>query len=276
MLVLVGQSYPQSFMSRLIPVFVVNAYQDDPQARKGLTTCMDVLQRMSITWPSAGRAWELLHGSKANLKNATGSLTTPDTVRTRTQKRTADHFLDDDVSLYRVELHPTTQGERSEVLHGQPPPEPESALSSSQNFYPLGDRWPGEGSLNDFAGSLSTSVLPQQYSTGFFDRGVVRGSDASAAAEVSLGSQQESSVGRRGFSRYWGDYSALGQLDAPFSGSIAHESPQQHQHHSQGYPMSGQYSLYGEQACLFGCSLASTDIMCHMLKVISHHRMSRL
>lgn len=257
MLVLVGQSYSWSLVSRLIPVSVVNAYPDDPQARKGLTTCMDVLQRLSMTWPSAGRAWELLYGSKANLKNAAGSLTTPDIVRT--QKRTADHFLDDDVSLYRVELHASTQGERSEVLHGQPPPEPESTLGgSSQNFYPLCDRWPGEGSLNDFAGGLSTSVLPLQYSTGFFDRGVVRGSNAGSAAQVGLGSsQQESPVGRRGFSRYWGDYSALSQLDAPFAGSIAHESQQQQQQHSQGYPgpISGQYSLYGERACLFfGCS----------------------
>jgi hypothetical protein len=215
---------------------------------------MDVLQRLSMTWPSAGRAWELLYGSKANLKNTVGSLTTPDIVRT--QKRTADHFLDDDVSLYRVELHPTTQGGRSEVLHSQPPPEPESTLGSPQNFYPLCDRWPGEGGLSDFAGSLSTSVLPQQYSTGFFDRGVVRGSNAGSAADVGLGSQQESPVGRRGFSRYWGDYSALSQLpvDAPFAGSIAHESQQHQQHHSQGYPMSGQYSLYGERPCLFGCS----------------------
>jgi hypothetical protein len=218
---------------------------------------MDVLQRLSMTWPSAGRAWELLYGSKANLKNTVGSLTAPDIVRP--QKRTADHFLDDDVSLYRVELHPTTQGERSEVLHGQPPPEPESTLGSSQNFYPLCDRWPGEGGLNDFAGGLSTSVLPLQYSTGFFDRGVVRGSNAGSAAQVGLGSsqQQESPVGRRGFSRYWGDYSALSQLDTPFAGSIPHESQQQQQQqqqHSQGYPMSGQYSLYGERACLFGCS----------------------
>lgn len=234
-------------MSRLIPISIVNAYSDDPQARKGLTTCMDVLQRMSIAWPSAGRAWELLYGSKANLKSTVGPLSITDIVRT--QKRSADHFLDDDVSLYRVELHPTTQGDRPEVLHSQPPPEPESSLGSSQNFYPLCDRWPGEGSLNNFSGNLSTSVLPQQYSTGFFDRrGVVRGSNASSAAEVDIGPHQESPpVGRRGYSRYWNDYSALGQLGAPFASPIAPEGPQhqQQQHHSQGYPISGQYSLYG-------------------------------
>ena len=239
-------------MARLIPVSIVNAYPDDPQARKGLTTCMDVLRRMSIAWPSAGRAWELLYGSKANLKNAVGPLTTTDSVRT--QKRTADHFLDDEVSLYRVELHPTTQGERSEVLHGQPPSEPESSLGSSQNFYPLCDRWPGDGSLNDFAGSLSTSVLPQQYSTGFFERGVVRGSNANSTAEVGISPQQESPVGRRGYSRYWNDYSALSQLGAPFANSIGHDDQQHPQHHSQGYPISGPYSLYGERACPSGCS----------------------
>jgi hypothetical protein len=213
---------------------------------------MDVLQRMTTVWPSAGRAWELLHGNKANLKNTIGPLTTTDIVRT--QKRTADHFLDDNVSLYRVELHPTTHGERSEVLHGQLTPEPESTLGNSQNFYPLCDRWPGEGSLNDFANNLSTSVLPQQYSTGFFDRSVIRGSTASSAAEVGVGPQQESPVGRRGYSRYWNDYSTLDQLGAPFASSLAHESQPNQQSHSQAYPISGQYSLYGESTCSSGCT----------------------
>ena len=230
----------------LIPVLIVNAYPDDPQARNGLKTCMDVLHRMSVAWPSAGRAWELLYGCKANARNSV-CVSTTDVVRT--QKRTADHFLDDNASLYQVELPSMAQGERSEAVHSQPQPGQESSLGSSQNFYSFSDRWPGEGSLNEFSGNLSTSVLPQQYSTGFFDRrGVVRGSNASSAAEVDVGPHQESPpVGRRGYSRYWNEYSALGQLGAPFASPITHEGPQHHhqQHHSQGYPISSQYSLYG-------------------------------
>lgn len=233
----------------LILVPVVNAYPGDPQARKGLTICMDVLQSMSVAWPSAGRAWELLHGSKANLLSSVDSLSTTDVVRT--QKRTADHFLDDEVALYQVELQPATQGERSEAPHSQSQQQQESTLSESQNFYSI-YRWPGEDSLNGFAPGLSTSVLPQQYSTGFFDRGVVQDSNISATAAVGASSQQELPIRRRGYPRFWSDFSALSQLGAPFSNSIEHVAPQHEQPHSQMYPVSGQYSLYGEQnlSCL--------------------------
>jgi hypothetical protein len=228
------------FTASIMHVRTLNAYPDDPQARNGLTTCMDVLQRMSIAWPSAGRAWELLYGSKANIRNSLNPLSTTHVVRS--QKRTADHFLDDEVSLYQVDT--TTQGERPEALHSPPHSEQASTLGASdqQNLYPLCDRWPEEGSLNEFTGSLSTSVLPQQYSTGFFDRGVVRGQNASSVTGVGIDPQQGSQVGRRGFPRYWSDYSALSELDAPFSSSVEHEGQQHQQSHPQTYP---QYSLYG-------------------------------
>jgi len=230
------------FTASIMHVTTLNAYPGDPQARKGLTTCMDVLQRMSVAWPSAGRAWELLHGCKANTRSSVDSLSTTDVVRT--QKRTADHFLDDDVALYQVELHPTTQAERSEAVHSQSQQQQESTLSESQNFYSMYDRWPGEDSLNGFAAGLSTSVLPQQYSTGFFDRGVVQDSNIGATAAVGVSSQQDLPVRRRGYPRYWNDFSGLSQLGPPFSNSIEHV--QQHQQpHSQMYPVSGQYSLYG-------------------------------
>ncbi len=92
------------------PSLTVNAHPDDPQARNGLKTCMDVLHRMSIAWPSAGRAWELLYGCKANARNSVCSLSTTNIVRP--QKRTADHFLDDSTSLYQVELPSVVQGPR--------------------------------------------------------------------------------------------------------------------------------------------------------------------
>jgi hypothetical protein len=225
----------------LILASIVNAHPDDPQARNGLKTCMDMLQRMSTAWPSAGRAWELLYGSKANLQNSVFSVSGPDVVRT--QKRTADHFLDDDASLYQVDLQSMAPGEQPEPVHGQPPPEQESTLGTSQNFYSFSDRWPGEGCPAEFAGSLSTSVLPQQYSTGFFDKTVVRGSNASSPGGVGVGPQQELPASRRGYPRYWSDYSALSQL-APFANSLEPESQQHQQPHSQTYPISGQYALW--------------------------------
>ncbi|KAI0321497.1 fungal-specific transcription factor domain-containing protein, partial [Amylostereum chailletii] len=58
------------FTAGIMHVNTLNVYPDDPQARKGLTTCLDVLKLMETVWPSAGRAWELLHGSKVNLASA--------------------------------------------------------------------------------------------------------------------------------------------------------------------------------------------------------------
>ena len=231
----------------LIPISIcaVNTYPNDPQARNGLTSCMDVLLRMSVAWPSAGRAWELLHGSKANIQNAVRSLPAANNNPIKAQKRTADHFLSDDPSIYHVDLQSATRGEGLDVVHDQLQ-QPEPALSGSQNFFPLYDRWQGEGNINPFTGSLSTSVLPQQYSTGFVDRGPVRSSNTNPATGVGLSSQQDSPLGRRGYPRFWNDYSGLNQLGAPFANTVDQENQQHQQPHSQTYPISSQFSLYGE------------------------------
>ncbi|KAI0305366.1 fungal-specific transcription factor domain-containing protein [Multifurca ochricompacta] len=257
------------FTAGIMHVTTLNAYPNDPQARSGLVSCMDVLQRMSVAWPSAGRAWELLYGSKANSQTSICSPSMAEAIRT--QKRRADHFLDDEPPLYRVELQPTTQRGRSDAVNGQPHQQHESTLGSSQNFYPLYDRWPGEGNPNASPGNLSTSVLPQQYSTGFVDRGVVRGSNASPTDGVGVSSQQDSPVG---YPRYWSDYSALNQLSAPFTNSIEHEGQHNQQPHSHVYPISGQYSLYGEQPHPSFWFAQLTSCACTP-KIISHRRMSK-
>ena len=246
MSLLVRSSVPGVVGLILISIYAVNAYPNDPQARNGLTSCMDVLLRMSVAWPSAGRAWELLHGSKANIQNVVCSVPTTDNNPIKTQKRTADHFLNDDPSIYHVDLQSTIRGEGLGAVHDQLR-QPEPALSGSQNFFPLYDRWQGEGNINSFSGSLSTSVLPQQYSTGFVDRGPVRSSNTNTATGVGINSQQDSPLGRRGYPRNWSDYSALSQLGAPFANSVDHENQQHQQPHSQTYPVSSQYSLYGER-----------------------------
>ena len=73
-------------------------------------------------------------------------------------------------------------------------------------YYSSYDRWPGDGGLGSFAGSLSTSVLPQQYSTGFVD-------ERSRGAPSDSGG---SGVGTQRYPQYWNDYSTLGQLSAPY------------------------------------------------------------
>lgn len=64
--------------------------------------------------------------------------------------------------------------------------------------------------MNNFAGgSLSTSVLPQQFSTGFVDERSHRGQDRAPQR----------------FPQYWNDYSALGQMDAAYPVSPADMVP---------------------------------------------------
>ena len=81
-------------------MLVVASNPSDPQARIGLERIMDALKRMELVWPSAGRAWELLHGAKDGLDAeggfATGENTTGSSMAIdRPKKRGADDILAD-------------------------------------------------------------------------------------------------------------------------------------------------------------------------------------
>ncbi|KAI0267274.1 fungal-specific transcription factor domain-containing protein [Gloeopeniophorella convolvens] len=232
------------FTASIMHVTTLNTYPNDPQARNGLTICMDVLHRMSMAWPSAGRAWELLHGCKANLQSS--HTPPPSSEGVRNQKRTADQYLNDDAAYYPVGPQSVTQAERPQAVALQHPGSGGSSSSSTQDFYSSYDRWPGEGGLVAFSGSLSTSVLPQQYSTGFIDRGAgVHSAGTGSAVVVDVSSQQGPHVGRRSYPQYWSDYSSLNQLGAPFANAVGQDNHQHQQPHSHLYPTSSQYSLYG-------------------------------
>lgn len=197
----------------------VTAYPEDPQARLGLTTIMNVLKALEIVWPSAGRAWELLHGSKVNLNADEADMADAGAHAPR-HKRSAEHFLEDahffaGAPMSRQPNTIPTQGYPLSALAASMPPNASptshssgsgSAGVSNMPYYSSYDRWPGDGGLGSFAGSLSTSVLPQQYSTGFVD-------------ERSRGAPPESGgsgVGTQRYPQYWNDYSTLGQLSAPY------------------------------------------------------------
>jgi len=65
----------------------------DVQASIGLSRCMAALKRMEVIWPSAGRAWELLHGSKVQtLESDVARLEYPADSR---RKRAARDVLED-------------------------------------------------------------------------------------------------------------------------------------------------------------------------------------
>jgi hypothetical protein len=137
----------------------VSAFPDDPQARSGLTKCMELLKHMSTIWPSAGRALELLQGSRVH--SMSNGVAFPPAIR---HKRSADQSLDN-----------TFSGEVSDekVHHG--------AADGDVRYHPAGTLYAiPQGHAPTFTSSYNwtdtmpftdglstTSGLYPYYSTGF-------------------------------------------------------------------------------------------------------------
>ena len=83
--------------------FVVSTNAEDIQAAACLQECMDVLSAMRYTWPSAGRAWDLLYGCRAAIKTNTDI---PRNRVTTQVKRHADEAFDD---YHAQPPHPSLQ-----------------------------------------------------------------------------------------------------------------------------------------------------------------------
>lgn len=201
----------------------------DPQAPLGLTKCMDALKRMELVWPSAGRAWELLEGAKDDLDYSTSFATV-----VRTKKRTADESFD----LANLE-EAASQLERAtaRIPHDFGAPSTTNGhaygsvidIDTPLSSYFTYDRWSGDNALG-FPMGLSTSVLPQQYSTGFLDERLLHGVHRTPGAVDASGR----------YSQIWSDYS-LGQtssmLGSMFGMPLVHQGAPglaaQHAHHTQ-------------------------------------------
>lgn len=171
---------------------VVDVYPDDPQAQRGLLTCMDVLKKLDTVWPAAGRAWELLRGSRSGITlhgplagaavPAIANLAAQTQRKRLSVKRSADVFVSDDAEepyspvsvadtrgqsslVYGHQSHASSaipQSTSTSVFFG---PSSLPSAASSSSF----ERWSGsdQASSTDFISGLSTSGLPPQYSTGF-------------------------------------------------------------------------------------------------------------
>lgn len=222
------------FVASQIPLicYSVRTYPGDPPASTGLRRCVDMLHRMQRVWPSAWRANELLHGAKV-LAHSEASGLSPERA-----KRAAEPSEDD-----------TIQG--SQPLEGeiyrQPQAFPSAASSDAAPNYPLGldlptsgsptyyqsyPRWTHDNAIPAMAANLSTSVLPQQYSTGLVDERIQRNSERQSR-----------------FPQYWSDYSALGQMDTTYGMPVIGELVSQHPTATQGEQqiyVADQYSLYSE------------------------------
>ncbi|KAG6848568.1 hypothetical protein H0H93_015836, partial [Arthromyces matolae] len=174
-------SKPRTKLSTLV---IVTARPSDPQARMGLSRCMDVLRLMEVHWPSACRALELLRGAKDN--TTTTSTTIVSSSSSERRKRSAEQHLNDNDILHRTfdhhmgghdhlgaytshyDDHATYTATGHEI---HPPSSPTQIPYISSAAY---DRWhssehPNASHSIGFSGTLSTSVLPQLYSTGLVD-----------------------------------------------------------------------------------------------------------
>ncbi|KAF9463229.1 fungal-specific transcription factor domain-containing protein [Collybia nuda] len=220
------------FTASIMHVTSLTTHPADPQARVGLTKCMDALRMMKIVWPSAARALELLRGSKVNLEES--NISTPSNHSDR-RKRSAEQPLNDTIDREHspsqgvpqtyIELrapnynpHYNTQGvyqtTNIDVQSNTP------SGSSQAPYMTSYDRWPSEH-INSytFTGPLSTSVLPQLYSTGLVDDRA----PSNNQRVLSQSDQDRSSQSTR-YPQFWNDYSAFPQLGTAY-GSYHEQAP---------------------------------------------------
>lgn len=211
--------------------FIVSTYPSDPQARMGLTKCMEVLKKMEIVWPSAGRALEILAGSKFNLQESelVKLANHPDR-----HKRSAEQDLDtEDVGTYQHEDLPSgaadylglrPQGyETSRYENGQEdlpngvdlPSDLPFTDNNSVPYLSSYERWTADGAVaQPFSGPLSTSVLPQLYSTGLVDERAIPG----IRVYSNTGGYEP---GRR-YPQYWNDCTTFPQLGTAYGSMQGH------------------------------------------------------
>lgn len=207
----------------------VSVFPNDPQARLGLTKCLDALQDMEAVWPSASRASELLRGCDPMNKNTSkqdnfGQLVTRQSGQER-QKRAAEHAADVEDVYERSQMHvpPSTGGS---LAASQPYSQPwrstqfQSDFSApSSSYY----HWPSPtdgGSYDPFPGTLSTSVLPQMYSTGLIDERRLPHTLSSQHSQPRLNGHSAAGGGGHGYEttsggrypQYWNDYTTFPQM----------------------------------------------------------------
>ncbi|KAJ6591306.1 fungal-specific transcription factor domain-containing protein [Mycena vulgaris] len=246
------------FTASIMHVTSLSAYPTDPQARMGLTKCMDALKEMEVVWPSAARALELLRGAEATLAaadaNTNGNASALASDAVRAHKRSASSQLVDDsfavppaesgflairpygAPVYQANGHYGGVGvgagsaPRSPAYYAPPPPA----------SY---ERWPTEGApgggMVAFQGALSTAVMGPAYSTGLVDDGHANGHARQQRVVGHEGEPRYAQQQQQQQQQYWSDY-------APFPAYVAMQDPAglTHATEPQMYPMHDQYNMY--------------------------------
>lgn len=257
-------------------------YPGDMHARIGLNKCIEALKRIQMLWPSAWRALELLQGSKAYQQDAgpivANRLDRPKRVAEHAldeRDRIEVPRIQTGDQLYRPAAqaqaqafaspvspaHDATQSQSQNpsqsqayagdaggaLAFGAPPgaaggaggPEP-----SPSSYLPPFDRW-SDAALPQFTANLSTSVLPQQYSTGLVDERMAAGMGGSGARGGPGGGADRASAR---YPQYWNDYSTIGQMETAYGVAVPGMADLSQHHHVQGVQPEQVYSydLFGE------------------------------
>ncbi|KAH7929237.1 hypothetical protein BV22DRAFT_1029679 [Leucogyrophana mollusca] len=229
------------FTAGIMHVTSLSIYPSDPQARMGLIKCMDALQEMEVVWPSAGRARELLRGSNVMCEDSEPSRLQYQSDR---HKRAAEHAVDGEDAYERSQLHTAPPG----YSHWRPPsgfigqddfagpgsmsvPPPPSSGSSSLNnvpYFSSYERWPSDNSnYLSFPGTISTSVLPQMYSTGLIDERLPH----RVSSQRMNGYDPQGGHGGGGnssrYPQFWNDYTSFPQMGMAYGGISPQQQPGQ-------------------------------------------------
>jgi hypothetical protein len=205
----------------------------------GLTKCMDALKKMEIVWPSAGRALDLLAGSKFNLQEAElAALSNHQGHRKRSAAQalevesTKQSQVSNDYPPLRSQDYDTptqyvNDGGKQVYTNGV---DLSSSVpyvghtSNSVSYLPSYARWPSDGNIaQPFSGPLSTSVLSQLYSTGLVDE------HSPPGIHMYSNAYERHDVYEKGtrYSQYWNHYSQV----ATAYGHVPVELDQQAQAH---------------------------------------------
>lgn len=192
---------------------------------------MYILERMHYVWPAAWRANQLLSGSKmAPQSTITLKATTPERHKRVAESLNEDSNAQNASGSVGSDVFRQPQGfteGNSAQSHAGFPLQLDIQPTDSPAFYQPYSRW----NADNLSGTLSTSVLPQQYSTGLVDERVQRNQDRPSR-----------------YPQYWSDYSAMGQMDAAYGMPVMSDmvSQQPAQADQQMYVPQDQYSLYSE------------------------------
>lgn len=230
---------------------------------------MDALHKMEIVWPSAGRALELLRGAKVNLEEAELIKLANHPDR---HKRSAEDILDDSFERNHLSnnanpdylslrthsygapnnYHAVYSDTGSMQQQQQQPPSASPSSNPNAPYFANGyERWPSDNANNlSYPATLSTSVLPQLYSTGIVDE---------RAPHVSSHNRLQSTTDQHGhphrYPQYWNDYSTFPQLGTAY-GALNDQIPMPQQHPSSSQPqiyLPEQYNIYSTPPSSLGC-----------------------